>query len=120
MGKLIGVTILIAAALVILNRQKIEDYKQKVIETVNPAAKERRLLGELENGLTNLDNLSLVDKQKVSTVLGHVKSTLQELKETNQKADLGANLSNFLQKIVPFDLKPSPTWLPPSQECKSN
>ena len=118
MGKLIGVTILIAAALIILNRQKVEDYKQKIIETVNPAAKERRLLGELENSLAVLEKLSLADKQKVSATLSNARSTLQELRDTNQKADLGANLSNLIQKIVPFDLKPSPTWLPSSKECK--
>ena len=123
MGRLIGVTILIASALIVFNRQKIEDYKQKIIEVVNPAAKERRLLGELENNLNqlgssaDLDKLSVSDKQKLSAAISNAQSTLQELKETNQKIDLGANLSNLLQKIVPLNSEPSPTWVPPGQAC---
>lgn len=124
MAKLIGVTILIAAALIVFNRDKIESYKQRIIEAVNPATKERRLLGELESNLdrfsATLDQLSPSEKQKISTALGSAKSILQELKETNQKTDLAANLSNILQKIVPLDLRPSPTWLPPGQECKNS
>ncbi len=124
MAKLIGVTILIAAALIVFNRDKIESYKQRIIEAVNPATKERRLLGELESNLdrfsATLDQLSPSEKQKISTALGSAKSILQELKETNQKTDLAANLSNILQKIVPLDLGPSPTWLPPGQECKNS
>ena|SRR3989338_9291424 len=123
MAKLVGITILIAAALIVFNRDKIESYKQRVIETINPAAKEKRLLGELGTNLdrfsATLDQLSPSDKQKISIALGSAKSLLQELKETNQKTDLGANLSNLLQKIVPLDLQPSPTWLPPGQECKN-
>lgn len=114
MAKLIGVTILIAAALIVFNREKIENYKQRVIEAVNPAAAEGRLLDELENEINNLEKLSVADKQKFSTAIGSAKTTLQELKATNQKTDLGANLSNILQKISPFESKPSPTWLPPS------
>lgn len=119
MAKLIGVFILIAAALLFLNREKIEDYKQRIIEAVNPAAKEGRLLGELESEINNLEKVSPVDKQKFNTALGSAKATIQELKATNQKTDLGANLSNILQKISPFESKPSPTWLPPSQACKN-
>jgi len=32
--------------------------------------------------------------------------------------DLGANLSNFINKFIPLESEPSPTWLPPGQECK--
>ena len=120
MFKLLGGILLIGASVLIISREKIGDYKQKVIEVINPAAKEKRLLGELETNfdqlgsIINSGNLASADKQKLTTAMGNIKSTLVEFKETNQKTDLGANLSNLLQKIVPFDLEPSPTWLPPS------
>lgn len=130
MGKIIGAVLLIGSALVFLNRQKIEEYKQKIIEVINPAAKERRLLGELETNLDQLDssltNLavggkSLVeaesDQKKLNTAIANARSTLQELKETNKKNDLGASVSSLIQKIIPLSSKPSPTWLPPGQEC---
>ena len=125
MIRLIGVTLLIAAALIVFNREKIEDYKQKIIETINPSIRERRLLGELENelqkfdSLANFETLSSADKQKLNSAVNSAKSALQELKEANQKTDLGANLSHLIQKIIPFESKPSPTWLPPGQECKN-
>src|SRR3989344_4363169 len=124
MIKLIGATLLIAAAVIVFNREKIEDYKQRIIETINPAAKEKRLLGELENeldkfsSLANFETLSLTDKQKLKSAVSSAKSTLQELKETNQKTDLGANLSNLIQKVIPFKSEPSPTWLP-AQKCEN-
>ncbi len=130
MTKFISVLILIGAALVIFNRQKIEDWKQSVVEMVNPAAKERRLLGELESNLAQLratfnepaiksGKIIPSDQQKINSFLGSTKNALQELKETNQKLDLGANLSNLLQKIVPLNSKPSPTWLPPGKSCEN-
>lgn len=129
MIKLIGGVLLIAAALIVFNREKIEDYKQRIIETINPATKEKRLLGELENDLDQLASLlnissldskklSSTDREKLNTTIAKTKSALQELKETNRKNDLVSNLSNLIQKIVPFESKPSPTWLPPGQECK--
>ena len=54
MAKLIGFTLLIAAVLVVLNREKVENFKQSIIETVNPAVKEKRLIGELKNNLESL------------------------------------------------------------------
>ena len=125
MIRLIGVTLLISAALIVFNREKIEDYKQKIIETINPSVRERRLLGELENelqkfdSLANFETLSSADKQKLNSSVNSPKSALQELKEANQKTDLGTNLSHLIQKIIPFESKPSPTWLPPGQECKN-
>lgn len=129
MIRLIGITLLIAAALIVFNREKIESYKQSIIETINPAAKEKRLLGELENNLNQLasllnvssvdsEKLSSTDKEKLNTTIAKTKSSLQELKEANQKTDLVSNLSRLIQKIIPLDPKPSPTWLPPGQECK--
>lgn len=130
MIRLAGITLLIIAALIVFNREKIENYKQRIIETINPAAKERRLLTELETNLDQLgsvlsaaqsdafEKLSISDKQNLTKAAAQAKSALNELKETNQKTDLVSNLSNLIQKLVPFDSKPSPTWLPPGQECK--
>lgn len=112
------------------NRQKIENFKQKIIETVNPAVKERRLLGELETELNQLDyflnnptavnqkSLGGSDEQKTVLAINKARSALAELKETNKKNDLGASVSNLIQKIIPLNVQPSPTWLPSGQECK--
>ncbi len=128
MFKIIGAVLLIGAGLVFFNQDKIEDYKQRIVETINPAAKEKRLLSELETSLGELgsvleksstepEKLSASEKQKISTALGKTQTVLQELKETNKKSDLVANLSNLIQKIVPFESEPSPTWLPSGQAC---
>ncbi|MBI2676518.1 MAG: hypothetical protein HYX21_00990 [Candidatus Yanofskybacteria bacterium] len=123
MAKFIGFTLLIAAVLVVLNREKVENFKQSVIETINPAVKEKRLIGELKNSLEGLDAL-LSDKstaskdekiKKANIAVSNARKTLEELQSTNQKSDLGANLSNLIQKFVPLNSEPSPTWLPPSQ-----
>ncbi|HEY4484438.1 MAG TPA: hypothetical protein VI978_01810 [Candidatus Paceibacterota bacterium] len=125
MAKLIGFTLLIAAVLVVLNREKVENFKQSIIETVNPAVKEKRLIGELKNNLESLDAL-LSDKstaskdekiKKANIAISDAQKTLEELQQTNQKSDLGANLSNLIQKFVPLGSEPSPTWLPPA-ECQ--
>ncbi|TSC75169.1 MAG: hypothetical protein G01um101444_15 [Parcubacteria group bacterium Gr01-1014_44] len=132
MVKIIGVVLLIGAGLVLLNREKIEDYKQRIIEIINPAVKEKRILGELEKNLDQLGliltesavssnlnskSLSASDKQKLSTAVSNAQIALQELKSANQKLDLGSNLSNLIQKLIPFSANPSPTWLPPGQAC---
>ena len=57
MFKIIGVVLLIGAGLVFFNQDKIEDYKQRIIEAVNPAAKEKRLLSELETSLGELSSV---------------------------------------------------------------
>ena len=41
MGKLVGFSILILAVLILVNKEKVADYKRKIIETVSPAAKEK-------------------------------------------------------------------------------
>lgn len=127
MGKISLFIILVLAGLIILNKEKVSDYKKKIIEAVNPAVKEKRLLGELGSSLDQLENL-LSGKEnlpsqgevnkKAKTALNSFKKTLEELRETNEKTDLGASLSNLIQKFIPLVSEPSPTWLPPGQECK--
>src|SRR3989338_4373119 len=123
MIKILGTVLLVGAALLFLNKEKIEVYKQRIIESVNPSAKEKRVISELESNLDVLANIlnkspaelgrmSADEKQTFDTSLANAQATLQELKENNQKTDLVANLSNLIQKVIPFDIKPSPTWLP--------
>src|SRR3989338_6662283 len=127
MIRILGITLLVGAALLFINKDKIEDYKQRVIESINPAAKEKRIISELETNLGGLESIlntpialkemSTSEKQRLNTAIASARTTLQELKENNQKTDLAANLSNLIQKVLPFDIKPSPTWLPSLQEC---
>ena len=125
MGKIFGVIILVGATLVFINREKISDFKRNVIETVNPAAKEKRLINAIQDNLRELDVLLAGQNfepgsdlsKRVAGVVGATKQNLEELQQTNDKLDLGANLSNLLQKIIPLDESPSPTWMPPGQEC---
>lgn len=125
MAKILGILLLIGAVTVFINRDKISEFKRNVIETVNPAAKEKRLITDIQNNLQELDSLlngqsfepgSALSK-KVAGLVNETKQTLDELQETNGKLDLGANLSNLLQKIIPLGEAPSPTWLPPGQAC---
>lgn len=133
MVKIISAILVIGAALVFLNRHNIEDYKQRIIEVINPAVKEKRLLGELEKNLDQFSSIlmssainpgidsgkiSAIDQQKLSMAVKNAKTALQELQVTNQKNDLVTNLSNLIQKIIPLSSEPSPTWLPPGQECQ--
>ncbi len=125
MGKIFGVLFLIGAVLVFINREKISDFKRNVIETVNPAAKEKRFITAIQNNLRELDSLLTGQNfepgptlsKKIAGVIGETKQNLDELQQTNNKLDLGANLSNLLQKIIPLGEPPSPTWFPPSQAC---
>src|SRR3989338_11311355 len=104
MVKIISAVLVIGAALVFLNREKIEDYKQLIIEVVNPAAKEKRLLGELEKSIDQLssiltdstnssgvsvEKISALGQQKLNMAIINAKASLQDLKSTNQKMDLG-------------------------------
>ena len=127
MAKLIGFSILVIAALILINKERVADYKRKIIETVNPAAKEKRFIAELETSLKELDSLlsGKISGQtgeegisvKTKTALNNAKKALEELQEASHQNDLGANLSNLIQKFVPLGSEPSPTWLPPGQEC---
>jgi len=125
MGKITLLAILILAGFAFFNKDKVADYKRKAIETVNPSAKEKRLINELGASLIQLDNLLSDPSDQLSqeraskeakATLNSLKETLNELRNTNEKTDLGANISNLIQKIIPFNSDPSPTWLPPT-EC---
>ena len=123
MIRFFGVALLIGAGLIFFNRDKVTEFKRNTIETINPAAKEKRLMGEIEANLNKLDTL-LADKnaspdklKQIASAISSTKQTLTELQQTNEQLDLGANLSNLIQKIVPLTEKASPTWAPPTKEC---
>ena len=127
MGKLVGFSILILAVLILVNKEKVADYKRKIIETVSPAAKEKRLTIELESSLNELDSLlsgkisGQIGKEgesvKTKASISNAKKVLEELREASRQNDLGANLSNLINKFIPLESKPSPTWFPPT-ECQ--
>lgn len=119
MFRLFGLILLIGAAYFVVQKDKVEEFKQKAIESINPAAKEKRLLGELSGNLSKFDQLiAQKDSSGLASALNQARGILEELKETNEKTDLGANLSNLIQKVVPLPAKPSPTWLPSAKECE--
>ena len=126
MVRILGIAILIGAALVFFNHDKVTEFKRNAIEAVNPAAKEKRLMREIEANLNKLDailtdkNSSLDRWKQIASTISSTKQTLTELQRTNEKLDLGANLSNLIQKIVPLTEKASPTWAPPAKECPLN
>lgn len=125
MGKILGVLLLAGAAVVFINREKISDFKHNVIEIVNPAAKEKRLITAIQHNLQALDDLINNESfeqdsptaRQIASLMNEAKQTLEELQKTNEELDLGANLSNLLSKVIPLGKAPSPTWLPPGQEC---
>lgn len=126
MSRIFIIALLLGATFLWFNREKVSEFKRNTIETINPAAKEKRLLGEMEKNLAQLDAL-LNEKsgpeqnKKIASILNSAKQTLSELQETNAKLDIGANLSNLLQKVIPLAEKASPTWVPPlTKECPVN
>lgn len=126
MAKILGVALLIGTVFFILNRDKIQEFKRNAIETINPAAKEKRLMGEIQGNINELDTLlhtknplsTSEQAKKIGALLNNAKQTLSELQQTNEKLDLGANLSHLIQKLIPLEDKPSPTWLPPAKGCQ--
>ena len=62
---------------------QIPSWKQRVIEIINPAAKEARLLGELTASLDELDN-NLGDGEN-KNLLDKSREILQNITDLNQK-----------------------------------
>lgn len=126
-----GFLIVILITLVFLNPQIFNNLKERSIEFVNPAVKEKRLLNDLSYQIEEFGNLAnseefsaLSEDEKINTIssfLGSHKSTLSEIEQLNEKRDLAATVSNLLQKILPGNktqLDPQPTWLPAGAGCE--
>lgn len=117
---------------------QVPSWKQKVIEIINPAAKEARLLGELTSSLDDLNNLidgaassknprDLDEKIKKSQeLLRESKSLVSEISLTNNKnsgivkQQIGKIVDAFLDKtpypadhLSPATNSTSPLVCPP-------
>lgn len=127
-----GFLIVILITLVFLNPQIFRNLKEKSIEFVNPAVKEKRLLNDLSYQIDEFGNFvnseefsALSGGEKINTISSFVegyKSTLSEVEQLNEKGDLIATVSNLLKKVLPGKnnrLDPQPTWLPPGAGCES-
>ncbi|MDO8495122.1 MAG: hypothetical protein Q7S32_01155 [bacterium] len=125
MLRILALILVGGAVFLAFNKEKVHEYKRNALETINPALKEKRLIGEIQDNLQRLDgllsnkNFKPEDTKEVAAIVNNAKQVLSELESTNAKSDLGANLSNLIQKLVPLPDKPSPTWLPP-QNCPIN
>lgn len=67
---------------------QIPSWKQRVIEVINPAAKETRLLGELKTNLDDLENSvnsSKSDPKKTNDLISRSKGLVDEIASVNQK-----------------------------------
>ena len=112
MGILLKIAIFIVVVAVtagfVIN--KIPDLRQKFVEYINPAAKERRLLGEMDNTLKELeDTTGKIAGAKSSEEMGEhlnkakdlisqAKNLRSEIEETNDKD--GGLLRSNLTKII--------------------
>ncbi|OGN05257.1 MAG: hypothetical protein A2831_02725 [Candidatus Yanofskybacteria bacterium RIFCSPHIGHO2_01_FULL_44_17] len=89
---------------------QVPSWKQKVVEVVNPASKEARLLGELKANLNELDdalNSSDGKSNNSNDLISKSKNLVDEIATTNQKnsgiirQQVGKIIDAFLDK-TPF------------------
>lgn len=74
--------------------EKIPSLRQSVVEIINPAAKEARLLDELKNNLNQLDaNISSAVNEKNSN------DTKQKIKSSKELLDTSKSLLNDAAKL---------------------
>lgn len=101
----------------------VKNWKQKSLEFFNPAVKEKRLLGNLNDQIAELNkvlnNTGLSEKErnkKIGSILENAQSVVSEIEDLNEKGDLTATVTNLIQKILPKskeNASPDPTWVPP-------
>ena len=123
LAKSILILLLIAVAGGFIINQ-IPSWKQWVIEVINPAAKEARLLGELKNNLDELDksfnSSDNNDPKKRGDLISKSKTIVDEISSVNQKNSgiikqgIGKIIDSFIDKTpYPADhLRASPTNTP--------
>jgi hypothetical protein len=90
---------------------QIPSWKQRVVEVVNPAAKEARLLGELKTNLEELDksfnSSDNNDPKKRGDLISKSKTLVDEISSINQKNSgiikqgIGKIIDSFIDK-TPF------------------
>lgn len=101
----------------------LKNWKQKSLEFFNPAAKEKRLLGDLNGQISELNkilnNVGLSEKErnkKIGSILENAQSVVSEIEDLNEKGDLTATVTNLIQKVFPKNkenISPGATWVPP-------
>ena len=127
----LGLSFIILVTLAFLKPNIFYEWKQKILEFINPAVKEKRLLSDLDYQLGELSNFinrdfSLSEKErnkKINSVIENSKNLISEIKETSEKSDIMATVSNILGKVLPTnkeDLKTQPTWIPENIKCSAN
>lgn len=93
---------------------KIPALKQRVVEYINPAAKERRLIGELDKNLSDLDHAiagvsgAKSDEernqqiQKARDLINQAKNLQADIKESNDKNDgiISSNLTKIIDSFI--------------------
>lgn len=87
---------------------QIPSWKQRVIEVVNPSAKEARLLGELKTNLDELENSfnssGSTESKKNADIIAKSKNLVNEIATANQKnsgiikQQVGKIIDAFLDK----------------------
>lgn len=115
--------VLVILAVSFFSPGAVKNWKQKSLEFLNPAVKEKRLLGDLNNQITELskvlNNTGLSEKEKnkkIGSILENTQSVVSELEDLNEKGDLTATVTNLIQKVLPKskeNTNPGPTWVPP-------
>lgn len=75
---------------------EVPGLKQKVIETANPAAKERRILGEMRTNLDQIENnLEISDSQKDPAKLQErIKNSRDLLKQSRELLNSALSINN--------------------------
>jgi len=123
MGKIVGIILLGGVAFVVLQQNRVIEWKNQATEKVNAAAKQNRLANEAAARLADLETL-LNDpilqknaplKDKVTSALNGAQSALNEIQRTANQNDLGATISKLINKVLPGE-DPQPTWLPPGMK----
>ena len=110
----IGAFVIIAGVATGFFINKTPDLKQRVIEYINPAVKERRLISELEDKLNEIDNeiVNLAEEnnseekakqvQKTRDLIEQAKNIQSDLEETNGKNDgiIQASLTKIIDSFI--------------------
>ncbi|PIR41464.1 MAG: hypothetical protein COV31_01150 [Candidatus Yanofskybacteria bacterium CG10_big_fil_rev_8_21_14_0_10_46_23] len=90
----------------------IQAAKEKTITIINPAAKEKTILSDFKNEINDFENLihegkfanlSLEEQaDTLKNVIDSSKGHIDELIQSNERADLTSTLSNIIKTIPPF------------------
>ncbi len=126
----LGIIIIVGLGGFLIN--KIPSWKERVIEIFNPAVKEARILGEVEENLDSLDaslatllssGASATEKAKINQtkkLLAESKTLLGEVAKINENKPglIGSTIGRIIEKII--DRTPFPADHLPSNNLSRN